>query len=233
MAHPTVPPTLEPAPLSVGDRRRLIRSVFEEHYERVYFFLVRRIPTEQAEDLVQEVFFRLLKHRKLETIEITASYLFKIAENLIKNNYKRDSRRRELAGELHETERVRHLDAGLTDSDFVLDRAILDQVMAELTANERAAITLIVCQGLSYEAASMALGVNVTTINNWKHRGVQKLKRQVQERSSCVADASGCNQTSPDSAPHRGGSKQTSRASTPRCPTQGSPTNQGTLGNVG
>lgn len=182
MTYPAVSSTLEVAPLSSEERRRLIRSAFETHYERVFFFLSRRVSAEQAEDLAQEVFFRLLKHSRLETIEITVSYLFKIADNLVKNTYKRDSRRRELAEQLQETERVRQLDSDNHDPSGFLDRDTLLEVMKELTANERSAITLIVCQGLSYESASMALGVSVTTINNWKHRGVRKLKQHAEQQ---------------------------------------------------
>ena len=192
MAHPAVSSTIASVPLSSETRRRLIRSVFELHYERVFFFLSRRVSAEQAEDLAQEVFFRLLKHSRLETIDITASYLFKIADNLVKNTYKRDSRRRELAAQLQETERVRQLESDDSDSSGFLDRDALLEVMKELTANERSAITLIVCQGLSYEAASMTLGVSVTTINNWKHRGVRKLKQHAEQLECQDANKGGC-----------------------------------------
>ena len=36
---------------------------------------------------------------------------------------------------------------------------------------------MIVCEGLSYEDAAASLGVRVSTINNWKYRGIQKLKQ--------------------------------------------------------
>ena len=63
---------------------------------------------------------------------------------------------------------------------FVGSKA-LHQAMGLLTNNEQAAIRLIICRGLSYEQAAQSLGVNVSTINNWKHRGVNKLRRIIDE----------------------------------------------------
>jgi DNA-binding CsgD family transcriptional regulator len=61
-----------------------------------------------------------------------------------------------------------------------VSNATLQQALATLTDNEQAAIRLIVCRGLSYEQAARSLGVNITTINNWKHRGVRKLKHIIE-----------------------------------------------------
>ena len=161
-------------------RSAFVRDLFEAHYERVFCFLSRRVSAEHAEDLAQEVFFRLLKHRSLETVQVSRSYLFKIAENLVKNSVRRDARRRELASHLRELIHARdHGNSGGSKS-VVIDAGSLDNALSVLTANERSAITLIVCRGLSYEAASLALGVSVTTINNWKHRGVKKLRECAQ-----------------------------------------------------
>jgi RNA polymerase sigma-70 factor (ECF subfamily) len=157
-------------------RADFIRELFELHYERVYCFLAKRMSSDRAEDFAQDVFIRLLKHGNLERVEVTASYLFKIADNLVKSSYIRDARRRELASNLRETVRVRSLDDSSQNVPGLIESGKIHEAMAILTRNERSAITLVVCQGLSYEAAAVALGVNTTTLNNWKHRGVKKLR---------------------------------------------------------
>jgi RNA polymerase sigma factor (sigma-70 family) len=63
---------------------------------------------------------------------------------------------------------------------FVGSKA-LHRAMEVLTENEQAAIRLIICRGLSYDQAARSLGVSVSTINNWKHRGVKKLRRVIDE----------------------------------------------------
>ena len=157
-------------------REDFVRDLFEQHYERVYCFLAKRVSSDQAEDFAQDVFFRLIKHGNLERVDVTASYLFKIADNLIKSSYGRDSRRRQLARNLRETVRVRSLEDSSQDVFGLLESDDIHEALTTLTQNERSAITLIVCQGLSYESAAVALGVSTTTLNNWKHRGVKKLR---------------------------------------------------------
>ena len=53
--------------------------------------------------------------------------------------------------------------------------------MSSLTSDECEAIRLIVHDGKSYHHAAEALGVTVTTINNWKHRGLSKLRKYAEQ----------------------------------------------------
>ena len=46
-----------------------------------------------------------------------------------------------------------------------------------LSPEERDAVELIVCRGLSYQQAAKSLNTSITTINNRKYRGLQKLKQ--------------------------------------------------------
>jgi RNA polymerase sigma factor (sigma-70 family) len=58
-----------------------------------------------------------------------------------------------------------------------MDAVHLGEAMQELTDDECEAIRLIIQDGKSYHHAAKALGVTVTTINNWKHRGLAKLRK--------------------------------------------------------
>ena len=169
-------------------RARMVRDLFDAHYERVYCFLRRSVSAERAEDLAQEVFFRLLKHRHLERITVSSSYLIKIAENLVKNGYRRDVRLREVTENLRSKMRERSRPEPKSGGELVIDSRKLEGALRKLTPNERSAITLIVCRGLSYQSASLALGVSITTINNWKHRGISKLKDIFNEKATDTPD---------------------------------------------
>ncbi len=52
--------------------------------------------------------------------------------------------------------------------------------LSMLPTHERDAVRLVVCEGLSYEEASASLGVPVSTVNNWKFRGINKLKKHAE-----------------------------------------------------
>ncbi len=176
-------------------RARVVRALFDEHHGRVVAFLRRLTDGERAEDLAQEVFFRLFSVRNLENREITVSYLFRIGENLVRKAYHREVRHRRAGEDLRNRSGagVDHgsdpADRGSAEMGFV-SNATLQQAVATLTDNEQAAIRLIVCRGLSYEQAAQSLGVNVSTINNWKHRGVRKLKQIIGDARPARSSAS-------------------------------------------
>ena len=60
----------------------------------------------------------------------------------------------------------------------------ITKALSSLPTHERDAVRLVVCEGLSYEEASASLGVPVSTVNNWKYRGINKLKEHASEMES-------------------------------------------------
>ena len=166
------------------ERARLVLDLFDQYYERVYAFLRKSTTPDVAEDLSQEVFVRLLKHPELERLTISISYLLKIAHNLLRRRYARASRLHELLEErfamdggdevARSRSRTRDANGG---ADVGTD--VLETALGLLAKDEQDAIRLIVCEGKSDQHAAEALGVSVTTINNWKHRGIVKLRKLV------------------------------------------------------
>lgn len=173
-------------------RAQLVLSLFDGFYERVFAFLRKSTTPEVAEDLAQEVFVRLLQHPELERLTISVSYLLKIAHNLLRRRYARANRLRELLSE-------RHANGGSPDANegeetlIAVDGDVLQTAMGLLTSDEHSAVRLIVCEGRSYQHAARSLGVTVTTINNWKHRGLSKMRRYLADagRGHCAGHHSG------------------------------------------
>ncbi|MCA9290096.1 MAG: RNA polymerase sigma factor [Phycisphaerales bacterium] len=163
------------------ERAGIVLQLFDDFYDRVYCFTRRLLPPDQAEDVVQEVFVRLLESRNLETITVNVSYLIKAADNLIKRRYGRTQRRLRILEETRR-ERASSSDPGSTSPGAErLGEAELERRMGQLTRDEQEAIRLIVCEGLSYEHAARSMGVPTTTVNNWKYRGLQKLQHNLAE----------------------------------------------------
>lgn len=182
----------EPAECSIGGRacgaegpdreraRRIVLELFERYYERVYGFARRSVDASAAEDVAQEVFTRLLKQPGLETKSISVSYLIKVADNLIKRRYRRVQRDQRLVAERASQHGVRAVSetpaapagAGRSESGERVERGL-----GLLSKSEREALDLIVCRGLSYEQAARSLGVQVTSVNNWKFRGIKRLRQ--------------------------------------------------------
>ena len=156
---------------STSERAALVLDLFDRYYDRVYAFLRKSTTTDVAEDLSQEVFVRLLQHPGLEALTISISYLLKIAHNLLRRRYTRAARLRQLLEERGEVETPDEVSGA-----GILDPGVLETALGLLSRDEREAIHLIVLEGKSYQHAADSLGVSVTTINNWKHRGISKLR---------------------------------------------------------
>jgi RNA polymerase sigma-70 factor (ECF subfamily) len=144
-----------------------------------------------AEDLAQEVFLRLMQHPELERLEISISYLLKIAHNLLRRRFSRATRLRELLEErVHRDGGDPELGTGHPEPESLgLTDGVLETALGLLGRDEQDAIRLIVCEGKSYQHAAEALGVSVTTINNWKHRGIVKLRKYIEEAGEATAAA--------------------------------------------
>ena len=73
-------------------RASIVLDLFENSYHRVYCFCRRSLAPDMAEDIAQDVFARLLQIDRLPEMQISISYLIKIADNLIKRRYNRNQR---------------------------------------------------------------------------------------------------------------------------------------------
>jgi len=155
-------------------RANLVLELFDAYYKRVYCFTRKSLAPCAAEDIAQEVFTRLLQVKALEEKTISSSYLIKIADNLIKRRYNKDQRKNQYIDSQRE-EAIRDL-RNLRSEQPQWSSKEITNALASLPAHERDAVQLVICDGLSYEEASASLGVPVSTVNNWKYRGVNKLK---------------------------------------------------------
>ena len=169
----------------VRDRAAFVLDLFDRYYDRTISFLRGWTSADVAEELAQETFLRLLQHPEIERREISVSYLLKVAHNLLRRRHARAMRLRALLEERPAPSRDSRPRAD-ADVDAV-DREVLEAALALIGQDERDAIRLIVCEGLSYQHAADALGVSVATVNNWKHRGLAKLRRILTSTSVEVA----------------------------------------------
>ena len=162
-------------------RQEFIMRLFDAFYDRVFAFARKSAPADVAEDVTQEVFIRILQHPRLEELTLSVSYLIKVAHNLLRRRHSRSVRLRELLSTAVTDQVVeRHGRPDRPNHDRSSERIEAHQLreaMGTLTADEQDAIRMIVWEGKSYEHAAQSLEVSVTTINNWKHRGLSKLRK--------------------------------------------------------
>jgi DNA-directed RNA polymerase specialized sigma24 family protein len=67
-------------------------------------------------------------------------------------------------------------------SDPALPEPELGGALARLPESHRVAVLLVHGHGWTYQEAATVLGVRVTTIRNWVHRGLRRLRSELSDR---------------------------------------------------
>ena len=166
------------------DRAKLeiVQTLHATCASRVFGFPRKSVSADIADDLTQETFLKLLQVRNLERKSISISYLFRIAQNLLRRRFNVSKRRREIMEKVAQFEIPVHEKS--STGPVGIESAMLDEALGSLTQNEQETIRLIICDGLSYSQAAGVLNVPVSTINNWKHRALHKLRGTIDAADS-------------------------------------------------
>jgi RNA polymerase sigma factor (sigma-70 family) len=138
-------------------------SLYLEHRDEVFGFLVRRIGREGAEDAFQETFLRALRgYPALRHGEHLRAWLYTIAARVAADAH----RRRAPAAEPH--------DEAVLDSRP--EYAELEHLADGLPAKERVAVVLRYGYDLSYADIGMALGSSEEAARQAASSGVRRLR---------------------------------------------------------
>jgi RNA polymerase sigma-70 factor (ECF subfamily) len=150
----------------------LAGAAFRDHSRELHRFLARRIGhAEDADDLAQEVFARLLRVRNAELIRNPLSYLFGIATHVVREFRQRKQRDRvlydsDLATDL--CDNAEDAVGRVTGFPEQLElRQRLDQALSQLPEAHQLVLLLVKRDGLSYTEAAAAAGLSVHTIEKY------------------------------------------------------------------
>jgi RNA polymerase sigma factor (sigma-70 family) len=148
----------------------LATKAFRNHAVELHRFLARRVAHAQdADDLAQEVFARLLRVRDADLVRNPLSYVLGIATHVVREFKQRKHHERvlfdsELAEDL--CEHLEHAAAqGVAEQLELRDR--LDQALKQLPAAHQLVLLLVKRDGLSYTEAARKAGLSVHTIEKY------------------------------------------------------------------
>jgi RNA polymerase sigma-70 factor (ECF subfamily) len=141
-------------------------SLYLEHRDELFRFLVRRLGRERAEDAFQETFLRALRgYGRLRHAEHLRAWLYTIAARVAVDAYRRSTDVSPAAEE-----------------DAVVDSrpryAQLEHLAGGLPATERAAVVLRYGYDLSYADIGAALGSNEQAARAAASAGVRRLRKR-------------------------------------------------------
>ncbi|MBV8430090.1 MAG: RNA polymerase sigma factor [Solirubrobacterales bacterium] len=163
---------------TMGAERQLDPAGLGDHMDRLY--RAARSLTgsrEEAEDLVQETFVRVLQKPRMIRNDDDLGYLLRVLRNTFISMRRTASRRPQVTAPPEALDFIADRTAAQPQSR--VEMAELYHAISELPPDFRDAVMAIDVVGMSYREASKALRVREATITTRLHRGRQRVGRRL------------------------------------------------------
>jgi RNA polymerase sigma factor (sigma-70 family) len=177
---------------AMANQDERISEAIDREHPRLRNFIRRRVADrEDAEDILQDVYYELVEaSRMLEPVEQVTAWLFRVARNRIIDLFRRRQRealRKEPApvaddgGESAWGELLPSTDAG-PDAAYVRSVLLeeLDAALDELPDEQREVFVAHELMGRSFKEIATQTGVSVNTLLSRKHYAVLHLRERLQ-----------------------------------------------------
>lgn len=171
--------------LEVRDGRTpALGELFERNHERIFRFCMRMTGSRQhSEDLVQDVFMRMLKYRKTYRDDFEfAPWMYRLARNACTDHFRRGPRPSESlesAADLVSDEPLASVVSEHDESVALLRRALL-----RLPLQRREVLVLSRFEFKSYDEIATLLNCSVGAVKVRVHRAVKHLRQIYTELAS-------------------------------------------------
>ncbi len=161
-----------------GGDERALEQVFRSYYDGMCSFVRRFVHAPDiAEELVQDVFFKLWSKREtLTEIDALRTYLFRAARNTALNHLRR--KKLESAWEEQEAALGEPTTLGATDDDASTDEVsrAVNGAVAKLPARCREIFLMSREGGLTYGEIATTLGISIKTVETQMGRALKSLR---------------------------------------------------------
>lgn len=157
----------------------LINEMFEKKMNLIYKYLIKLGCSEaNAEDIVQDTFYKALKYIDGIQTEKLSSWLFKVAINKYYDLCRKNNRHIQLS--LHEDIFKESLKEDKLVEDFILDLEKKEEIVKCLSSISEVQKNLLVFKydmGLSYKEIAEILDINENTVKTYLFRAREQFKK--------------------------------------------------------
>lgn len=146
--------------------------LFREHYEGLVRYLTRRLgDRDWAEEIAQETFVRALRQAELTS---PRSWLYAVATNLVRDEMRKDARRRARLEQLVADARALEEDVVPLPVERGEDNVMARAALEQLTERDREAL-LMREEGLDYGEIAAALELSIGSVGTTLSRARRRL----------------------------------------------------------
>jgi RNA polymerase sigma factor (sigma-70 family) len=171
------------------EQNQRISDVAKREYSRLLNFIRRRVPDpEDAEDILQDVFYRLVEaNRLLMPIEQVTAWLFRVARNRITDVFRKKQPENFSDLPAGDDEDLQFEDLLPSQEDgpealYVRSQLLeeMKQALSELPQEQRDVFVAHELEGRTFKELSQASGVSVNTLLSRKRYAVLHLRERLQ-----------------------------------------------------
>ncbi|GAB3432422.1 RNA polymerase sigma factor [Niabella aquatica] len=169
-----------------------VEQLVKEHQARLKSFIWKRVSNkEDAEDILQDVFYQLIKtvENNLSPIEQVTAWLYRVARNIIINKGRKKheaslpATRYNDEGHVLETfsEILFNNDLPTPETEYMrsLVWKELEAALLEMPPDQRAAFELTELEGLPVKEVAATMNIPVNTLLSRKHYAVKYLRKRL------------------------------------------------------
>jgi RNA polymerase sigma factor (sigma-70 family) len=162
-----------------GERESFLRRLSERYRQPLTAYFQRRVRSRnEAEDLTQEVFLRLVRRLEVESIDNPEAFVFRTAVNLLRDRSRRSKTQQSHLVELtHQQAAVEELSPErVFDSHQSL--AVVISVLEELDERSRDAFILHRLEGVKHAEIAELFGVSVSSVEKYIMKALSLLAKR-------------------------------------------------------
>jgi RNA polymerase sigma factor (sigma-70 family) len=151
----------------------MLGVLFERYHVPLFNFYLKLTGERMvSEDLVQEVFFRILKYRHSYRVDTPfRAWMYQIARNARIDHFRKH--RSETSWEPEMSPAIEPVDTAQQSQEAIL----LHRALTQLSDDKREVLVLSRFQDLKYEEIAQLLGCEVGTVKTRVHRALQELRQ--------------------------------------------------------
>lgn len=164
------------------DSRERIERLFREYNDGLLGFIAARLHSwSEARDIAQEAYTKLLGLEDGRVVSFQRSYLYRIAENLVRDRLRqREVRfRHEHLVFFDENDRERDIPSAEAESISHEERERLERAVAELPGRCRLVFTMVELEGKPLELVAAQLRIKPESARRLVHRAYEYLAEEL------------------------------------------------------
>jgi RNA polymerase sigma factor (sigma-70 family) len=163
--------------------RAYVTMLFDRHRVSLQRYLMRLVPPDDAAELVQESYYRLLRHGEMVKIDAMArSFLFQTATNLARDHYRRRASHRAAQHVPIDDEEIIEDHLG-PDEQLAGEqtRVLLERAIADLPHDTRTVFMLHRFRDLTYPQIAQTMNLSARTVARKMAEALERLSAVMTE----------------------------------------------------